>query len=230
MIESQAAASSQSQAPAPAKAGVGRLWWRAIAGTILLLGVTMSASARGTTDAVEPRLPVALLAANLGSPSYADGPPPGFSGGFGEDHCRACHFGDGINDAQGRVTISAPELYVPGQTYPVTVTLTRPGMKLGGFQLTARFEQGGTQAGTLALSDGDEERIKVLTDREVQYAYHRKPGSALTGPNVVRWTLRWTAPASGGAVQFNVAANAADADETQFGEFVYTAVTRSRPR
>lgn len=216
------------------KAGAGRLWWRGIAGTLLLLGVTVTASARNAHGDSENRVPVSVVSAGLGAPAsasaYADGPPPGFSGGFGEDHCRACHFGDGVNDAQGRVTIAAPERYVPGQTYPVAVTLTRPGMKLGGFQLTARFEQGGAQAGTLARSDGDQERIKVMTDRDVQYAHHRKPGAALTGPDVVRWTLHWTAPASGGAVQFNVAANAADADDTQFGEFVYTAVARSRPR
>lgn len=200
----------------------------------MLFGITLSAGSSDARDADARRLPVALVAAGLRSAAsayaYGDGPPPGFSSGFGEDHCRACHFGDGINDSSGSVTIVAPEQYAPGQAYAVTVTLTRPGMKAGGFQLTARFEEGGAQAGTLELADGDQDRIKVLTDRDIQYAYHRKPGTALTAPDVVRWTLRWTAPSSGGVVQFNAAANAADADETQFGDFVYTAVARSRAR
>jgi hypothetical protein len=158
---------------------------------------------------------------------YRDGPPPGFSGGFGEDHCQACHFGDTLNAKPGSLTISAPARYSPGRTYTLTLTLTRPGMVIGGFQLTARFEDGGAQAGTLAVTHGDRDRVKVTTDRGVQYAYHQRPGTGLTGRNVVRWTLRWTAPAGGGSVRFHVAANAANEDDSQFGDFVYTASVRS---
>lgn len=160
---------------------------------------------------------------------YRDGPPPGFSGGFGEDHCQACHFGDTLNAKPGSLTISAPRHYSPGATYTLTVTLTRPGMVIGGFQLTARFEEGGAQAGTMAATHGDRDRIKVTTDRGVQYAYHQRPGTALTGRNMVRWTLRWTAPAGGGSVRFSAAANAANEDDSQFGDYVYTASVRSAP-
>jgi hypothetical protein len=162
--------------------------------------------------------------------AYRDGPPPGFSSGFGEDHCQACHFGDRVNPSPGSLTISAPERYSPGETYTVMVTLTRPGMAIGGFQLTARFEDGGAQAGTVALSEGDQDRVKVVTDRGVQYAYHLRQGTGLTAPDVVRWTLRWTAPASRRSVLFNAAANAANADDSQFGDFVYTASVRARDR
>jgi hypothetical protein len=162
--------------------------------------------------------------------AYRDGPPPGFSSGFGEDNCQACHFGDSVNIRPGRLSISAPERYSPGETYPVTVTLTRPGMKVGGFQLTARFAERGAQAGTLTIAEGDRDRMKVQADRGVQYAHHQRAGAQLTAPDVVRWTLRWTAPAGGGggAVLFNAAGNAANADESQFDDFVYTASARSR--
>lgn len=188
-----------------------------------LLAITWVMEAHGVGGAVaEAReAPVSL------SLRYRDGPPPGFSGGFGEDHCQACHFGDTLNAAPGRLTLTAPPRYSPGKTYPLTVTLTRPGMAVGGFQLTARFDDGGAQAGTLAIADGDRDRIKVTTDRGVQYAYHQRPGTRLTGPNVVRWTLKWTAPSAGGAVVFNVAANAANEDDSQFGDYVYTAAARS---
>ena len=45
--------------------------------------------------------------------------------------------------------------------------------------------------------------------------------------NVVRWSIEWTAPSGGGAVIFNVAANAADGNESADGDFVYTATAES---
>jgi hypothetical protein len=52
--------------------------------------------------------------------SYAEGAPPGFSGGFGEQTCHACHFHAEVNAGRGRVTLAgvrrhlAPELgFVP---------------------------------------------------------------------------------------------------------------------
>ncbi len=166
-------------------------------------------------------------ARNATSLLYRDGPPTGFSGGFGEDNCLACHFADKLNIPPGNVAISAPPRYSAGETYEVTLTLTRPGMIVGGFQLTARFEDGGAQAGMLSLVEGDSARIKLTTDRGVQYAYHKRPGTELTGRDSVRWALRWTAPASGGGVVFHVAANAANDDDSQFGDFVFTATARS---
>lgn len=158
---------------------------------------------------------------------YRDGPPAGFSGGFGEDHCQACHSGDKVNASPGSLKISAPQRYSPGETYAVTITLTRPGMAIGGFQLTARFVDDSTQAGTLQ-ADGQKDRVKVMHDRGVQYAYHLRPGTELTAAEVVRWTLRWTAPVGSRAVLFHAAANAANGDDTQFGDFVYTSRAHSR--
>ena len=176
---------------------------------------------------------VSLLGAAVSPPSrgyvYRDGPPPGFSGGFGEDHCQACHFDYKVNTKPGGLTISVPKRYSPGETYAVTVTLTRPGMSIGGFQLTSRFEKGGAQAGTLVLAEGggNEPPIKLMTDRGVQYAYHSRAGTRLTARNVVRWTVRWTAPAGGGNVLFHAAGNAANEDDSQFGDYIYTAMVRS---
>ena len=135
-----------------------------------------------------------------------------------------------MNASPGSLKISAPERYSSGKTYDVTITLTRPGMAIGGFQFTARFAKGGAQAGRLALADGQQDLVKVLTDRGVQYAYHSRPGTQLTASDVVRWTLRWTAPAGRRAVLFNAAANAANGDDSQSGDFVYTSRVPSRRR
>ena len=159
--------------------------------------------------------------------AYADGAPPGFSGGFGESACDACHFEAAVNTPPGRVTLTGiPERYAPGTAYPITITLARPGMMLGGFQFAARFEAGGAQAGTLAAGPGDEKRIKIESGT-IQYANQRRTGTSLTEPGTAKWTVVWTAPATPGVVMFHVAANAADKDDAARGDFVYATTARS---
>jgi hypothetical protein len=158
-----------------------------------------------------------------------DGPIPGFSGGFGESSCAACHFDYELNEAPGSLTLAGvPERYTPGTTYPLTLTLVRPGIALGGFQLTARFERDGAQAGVLAVG-ADGGRIATTLDRGVQYAHHLRAGASLVAPDTARWTIAWTAPAAGGAVSVHVAANAADGDDSQLGDRIYTTAAVSRP-
>jgi hypothetical protein len=232
VIERPPASETQSNAPAPAKAGAGHFKRLRSPRNILFGGVFLSTGAF-VVQACGSGLEVAVAQAH-GAPgaslAYRDGPPAGFSGGFGEDHCQACHSGDKVNARPGRLTISAPERYSPGKTYTVTITLRRPGMAMGGFQFTARFEADSAQAGTLTVVDGQQDRVKVLTDRGVQYAYHSRPGTQLTATDVVRWTLHWTAPAGSRAVLFHAAANAANGDDSQSGDFVYTSRVRSRGR
>ena len=129
----------------------------------------------------------------------------------------------------GQLTIvGVPERYVAGARYEITVTLTRPEMKIGGFQLAARFEANGAQAGTLAARPTDAKQIKVETVDGVQYANQLKAGTALTSPGSVRWTLVWTAPPPSGPVLFHASGNAANNDEFASGDYVYTAVVRSQ--
>lgn len=214
--------------PAPAKAGAGHFNGRR---NLLLLSVLLSTSAlvvaaAGNWLAVDE----ARASETSAGFAYRDGPPFGFSGGFGEDHCQACHSGEKLNANPGSLTISAPARYSPGRDYTITVTLKRPGLKIGGFQLVARFEKDSAQAGSLALADGHQGRMKIANDRGLQYAYHSRAGTELTGKDVVRWTLRWSAPGGKGDVLFHAAANAANADDSQAGDFVYTARARSRGR
>lgn len=163
--------------------------------------------------------------------SYAEGAPPGFSGGAGEQSCHACHFHAALNAGPGRVALSGvPEQYVAGERYTITVTLTRPGMKLAGFQLTARATSAHTAAGTLRAAPGEELRVVVQAQDGIEYANQTKTGTALTSNDDARWTLVWTAPQSDEPISFFVAANAADGDGTAEGDHVYTAVVEAMPR
>jgi hypothetical protein len=165
--------------------------------------------------------------------TYLDGAPPGFSGGFGEDSCLACHFDEDLNEPPGRLTLSGvPASYTPGETYPLTIALSRPGVVLAGFQLTARFEDG-IQAGVLAPPSGADERVAISPDTEtrVLYAHQRGAAAGPGAPGSARWTVSWTAPeANARAVLFHVAANAADGDGSASGDYVYTTAAAALPR
>jgi hypothetical protein len=213
------------QGPAPGTPGAGL---RVLRAAPLVLGLTALALLAG-----RPQAPAAIAAAPAGAetapwgghPPFRDGPPAQVSGGFGEDTCSACHFGTAEdNDPSGSLEIGGiPAGYTPGESYLLTVSLKRHGLAAGGFQLTARFQDDGTQAGSLAAgSDAEALRLGILTDREVQYAHHLLPGIEPAGTGANSWTLRWTAPEAGRVVVFHAAAVAADGDESQFGDYVFT--------
>jgi hypothetical protein len=169
-----------------------------------------------------------LHAASSTTPKYADGAPPGFTGGFGEQACDACHFEAAVNTKPGQLTLTGvPQRFAAGERYSLTLTLSRPGMAMGGFQLSARMENGGAQAGALTPGPGEEKRIKIEPGN-VQYANQRLAGTAPAEPGTARWTVIWTAPATPGAVIFHAAANAADKDEAARGDYIYTATASSR--
>jgi hypothetical protein len=172
-----------------------------------------------------------LVAAHDPGPGgYPDGAPPGFSGGFREDSCHACHFLETPNAAPGNLTVEGvPATFSPGQRYTVTITLTRDGMKRAGFQLAARFKDNGAQAGILLTNSSEAARVKVETQGGVLYAGHNTIGSEIAEAGIARWSVDWEAPATGGAVVLNVAANAADGDERVDGDFVYTVALETAP-
>lgn len=178
-------------------------------------------------------LAVAALVAPLTTrlSGYAVGAPAGFSGGFGEPSCHACHFSAEPNSGPGRLTISGvPEHFAPGRQYPITIALTSPAMKLAGFQMTARFEAGGAQAGSLTPGQGEQERVGVADQGGIQYVSQRKAGTSPTPDKSVKWNVIWTAPtAADRAVIFHVAANAANGDETAEGDHVHTLAVKSGP-
>ena len=161
-----------------------------------------------------------------GARFYRDGPPPAHTGGFGEPTCRACHADNPLNDPAGSLAITGvPAVYAPGDTHRVTIFLRRAGMRRAGFQLSARFSDG-RQAGTLRVVDS----MATITGgaTEVRYVHHTRAGSRLSRADTAQWTLEWVAPRRApDVVEFHVAANAANDDNSEFGDFIYTLATCS---
>ena len=155
----------------------------------------MKAPARATAALTIALLPVtAVLALH-----FRDGPPARVTGGFGEDSCVACHFGNELNEGAGRLTLAGlPERFEPGATYALEIALTRPGMSAAGFQLAVRDSEDRTQAGGVTISD--DKRVAILDERGMQFVQHRLVAAPTTGEDTVRWQIAWTAPESVGRV------------------------------
>ncbi len=165
--------------------------------------------------------------------SFAEGPFPGFTGGFDEPTCQQCHFGNDLNAPGGKVTLSGlPAVYEPGQSYTVSVSLAKNGLEKGGFQLSARAASGasrGRDAGGLVVQGTD---LQVVTseDRKTTYIQHSPAGTRTKTPGTLSWRFRWTAPKTGVPVRFDVAANASNNDESPMDDFIYTAAATVKPK
>ena len=177
---------------------------------------------RRTTARPPGRIGLAVLAAGLSLGAgtlYRDGPPPGHTGAFGEPDCGACHFDAVRDDQRGAVRLDAPATYEPGVTYDIDVHLEHPRLAAGGFQLTTRFVGGsrdGQQAGRL-VSISDRTRVGAGKNN-VLYASHTAAGAVPQEQGAARWTVRWTAPVAREPVAFDIAANAANDDASEFGD------------
>lgn len=173
-------------------------------------------------------LVLSTLAATFGRSSYPEAPPPAHTGGFGEPTCHACHFDSVPQPASEALDVRGlpSSGYTPGESYRLTVTLTREGMGRAGFQLAIRFADGpdrGAQAGTLKSDDARTE-ITIDGTPPVQYIHHTRAGTALTSAGTAAWSFTWIAPDGDAPISIDVSANAANDDASEFGDYVYARV------
>jgi len=141
-----------------------------------------------------------LLTNNFVNPTvhaFSAGPPAGYTRAPGEepDACRECHLPQ--DAGTGNININAPQTYVPGQTYRISVVHTNADQtrKRWGFQLTA-LDDTNQKAGTLApLADG---LTQTLNNQgpfpSRQYIEHTSLGNFDNQLGGAMWTFNWTAP------------------------------------
>jgi len=167
--------------------------------------------------------PVAIVA-------FSDGPDAALTGGFGEPTCLECHSDHGMNDASGKLNVAGiPEMYAPGKDYTITVTLARPELARAGFQLAARFDEGGSAGMSAGVLRAGDPRTQLIEGdgRRVIYIEQTLAGSKVERIGTAEWTFGWTAPESGGSVIFHAAANASNDDRSALGDFIYTTSAHS---
>lgn len=158
------------------------------------------------------------------------GPPPAKTQAPGEGVCTDCHGGHVVNpDALGSVTIDGvPTSYMPGQTYPLTVTVTRTGQQRWGFELTSLKASDNTMAGTLTLVNTITRIVTLNSRNYIEQTTVNGGDGTFSGQANGSWDFNWTAPAAGaGSVTFYAAGNAADGSGTTTGDFIYTKTASS---
>ena len=143
-----------------------------------------------------------LLAAGFPAASlaYPDGPPWGHAGVDGGEDCTACHFQyDAVSQSERLVLDGLPARYEAGQRYELTVHVNDSG-ETNGFELAA--------------TSGAFERIDPATAINGGAAH-----SVVTGRS---WQVIWIAPeTTGEPVRFWLAVNAANGDESEFGDHIH---------
>ena len=173
-----------------------------------------------------------LIAVPLAASAFKEGPYPNVTGGFGEQSCHLCHLDNPVNAPGGSVTLDGiPPSFSAGQTYSITVTVSRDGMRRGGFEIAARFASGkhkGKQAGVWKPLDARVQLIPGAVDKVLTFVQHNLAGSRVATTGANSWTIDWTAPPSAAVpVQFNVAANASNNDDSPLGDFIYVKTMKS---
>ena len=153
----------------------------------------------------------------------SEGPPAGFTGGFGEPSCVACHVGSDVNAFGGRVVVEGvPSAYERGAEYLLTVVLEAEDTEAAGFQITSRYTGGarwGRNAGRLGPADA---RVAVTDSAGVSYVHQSREGSETRSQDGSSWSVIWIAPSEGGPVTISVAANSGNADNSPLSDLIYT--------
>ncbi|HEY2962563.1 MAG TPA: PQQ-dependent sugar dehydrogenase [Pyrinomonadaceae bacterium] len=165
--------------------------------------------------------------------AFSSGPPAGYTGAPQEepDACAECHVPP--DAGTGRISITAPSTYVPGQTYPITVTHTNADLTRlrWGFELTVLDTANDEKAGDLQNVDGLTQVLNNAGPNSVrQYIEHTSAGTFVGQQNGASWTFNWTAPATDvGPVTFYAAGNQANNDGNTSGDYIYKTFVVSAP-
>ena len=164
------------------------------------------------------RSTVAVLILTAFTFAYPENPPVAHTGGFGEPTCHSCHFDGDLNDGVANLLVAGIDsVYIPGKHYELTLVLQRPGMARAGFQLSIR-DSTGNQAGSLTTG---EDLVAIDEANNIQYLRHSPEGIIPPASDSIAWTFQWLAPDSAGVVYFHLSANAANGDESEFGDAIY---------
>lgn len=150
----------------------------------------------------------------------------GKTGSPGESTCQSCHADFALNSGPGMISISNFGMnnwqYVPGQTYPITVTVSQAGLTKFGFGLEC-LTGSNINAGTLSIVDPNATKLlgKVVNGVNRINATHTLNGTY--NLNSQSFIVNWTAPPAGtGPVTFYFAGNATNDDITTNGDYIYS--------
>lgn len=177
----------------------------------------------------------ALVLPMLGSKEVgtasSNGPFPGFTGAPGEETCRHCHDTFPLNVGGGELRIEGfPEVYVPGESYPVTVRLESQSGLSWGFQATV-LAANRKRAGKFIVADKKILKVKKgVFEPNRRYIEQKRPGTYVGQRGGASWEFTWKAPKRDkGPVTIYVSGNVANGNGEPTGDFIYYAEKTAQP-
>jgi hypothetical protein len=114
-----------------------------------------------------------------------------------------------------------PPVFTPGASYDLTVELQDPGQRRWGFELTV-IDAPSHAAGTLAVVDSIRTQLSDHPGSEPDYLKQTLEGTQNGTLNGVTWSVRWIAPAEPVNATFYLAGNAANGNNQNTGDFIYS--------
>jgi hypothetical protein len=169
-------------------------------------------------------LPIAAIIL-FSAEKMSDNGKAGKTGSPGELTCIDCHDSYTLNSGGGSILFQSPSTanfeYSPGQTYTMSVTVSRASNSLFGVGIEA-LTASNNNAGTLNITDAASTTIKSATVSGVsrRNVVHKLNGGANPASKVFNFS--WTAPTAGtGPVTFYYSGVAANSDGDEKNDYVY---------
>lgn len=155
-----------------------------------------------------------ILGKEDGAPTFCTGSP-----GDGGLTCAqtSCHTGNAVITQAGIITSDIPGTgYIPGSVYTFTVSLSKAGTTIFGFEVSPQTTNG-TKVGTMSVTNPTETQL-IGSSKFITHTI-----SGITGSGGTKsWSFNWTAPVAGtGSVTFYGCINACNGDHTKLGDQVY---------
>ncbi len=175
-----------------------------------------------------------ILFSNLSGTKYiikSTGSHPGSTGAPGDVTCKhsGCHADATVaNPATGVNQFNYPvadSTYTPGQTYNISLKVTKSGISRFGFELCALENATNTSAGTLTITDAN--RTQLLnhtvsgnTRYSITHMLAGTPATPSTGQTT--WAFSWKAPLTNiGNVTFYYCTNCTNNNSANSGDALY---------
>jgi hypothetical protein len=170
----------------------------------------------------------AVIVSTMSFTILSDDGRAGVTGSPDETTCNTtgCHNSFAVNTGGGSVVISAPTLnnwqYVPNQTYAITVTVSKTGLKLFGFGFEA-LTAAGANAGTLTAGATGTTTINAVIKGTTRTSVTHKLNGGTGTTDSHTFTFNWKAPATDiGKITFYCAGNAANGNGSATSDYIYT--------
>jgi hypothetical protein len=127
-----------------------------------------------------------------------------------------------LNSGDGVLDITAPLDYSAGDTLSIVISLAKTGQSRWGFEATV-LDLSDQPVGEFLVTDPTNTQAEIDIGGR-HYIKHTLTGTSDNTPNVAPgWSFKWIAPATpAGHVVFYVAGNAANSNDFNTGDFIYT--------